>query len=322
MIRKLVLAAAVVAIGVSVFGAVVHYTGPESNILIIASSFVPLLVLVGILGVIALVALRFWGAAVIGAALVVAAMATQAPLYFGTTDEPGGGTSVRVLQANIMKGEAGTENLVRTIRDRDIDIMTVEELTDDAVARLSEAGIDELLPEQFLVPKPDGGGGTGIYSRFPLNDREHLPRYAMANLSATVQLSDNEQLALFAVHPMAPYPMPSWKWADEMERLREAVHTRVKDDPDLPVLVSGDFNSTYSHTRYRTFLTDGFVDVAEKIGAGTTPTFPADSWLPAMIGIDRMIVRSMTVQEFEPVTLDESDHQGLFAALTTQVGGQ
>ena len=320
MIRTLAVAAAVVAIGVSVFGGVVHYVGPESNTLIMASSFVPVLVGAGVLGVVVLLLVRAWRLALVGVVVVGAALATQAPLFVGGTDAPGSGTAVRVLQANIRLGEADTDDLVRQIRDRQVDVLTIEELTDYSVGRLREAGIDELLPEQFLSPKPSGGGGTGIYSRFPLSEREQLPHFSMSNLSATVDLGGGDRLALFAVHPMPPYPSPAWMWADEMERLREAVHARADRDPGIPVLVSGDFNSTYSHTRYRAFLTDGFEDVGERVGAGLVPTYPADTWFPAIIGIDRMILRSMTVQEFEGVRLAGSDHHGLFAVVTTETG--
>ncbi|NLG54318.1 MAG: endonuclease/exonuclease/phosphatase family protein [Rhodococcus sp.] len=317
MIRKFFLAIAYIAVGVSVLGVVTHYVGPESNILILASSFVPLLVVVGVVGIVILLLARKWVIAAVATVVVAAAMATQAPLYVGSLDEPGEGTTLRVLQANIMLGESDAADLVQQISRRDVDILTIEELTDDAVQRLADEGIDQLLPEQFLVPKPDGGGGTGIYSKFPLSDEHLLPHFAMANLSATVEVSDSEQLALFAVHPRAPYPEPAWRWADEMERLREAVHSRAAQDPEVPVLVSGDFNSTYSHTRYRTFLTDGFDDVAERVGAGITPSYPANTWYPALVGIDRMIIRGLTVQEFNVVDLPGSDHHGLFAVFTT-----
>jgi endonuclease/exonuclease/phosphatase (EEP) superfamily protein YafD len=115
---------------------------------------------------------------------------------------------------------------------------------------------------------------------------------------------------------MPPHPSPSWMWATEVEKLRDLLHERAADGD--PVVVSGDFNSTFSHSRYRDLLTDGFVDAGEQAGAGLVPTYPADRWYPPVIAIDRVVLKNAVVGEYERVDLPGSDHYGIFATVTPQ----
>ncbi|UYP19941.1 endonuclease/exonuclease/phosphatase family protein [Rhodococcus sp. Z13] len=316
-IRRAVEGLALVAVATGALGVVVHYLGPESNKLILLSSFVPLLVVVGIAGTLVLAAIRAWRSALIGLLVVLAGVWTQLPLFVPSRPsfpDRVAGEPITVLQANIRLGEADAEGVVDLVRQHDADVVTVEELTDDAVVRLREAGIDELLPEQYLKPRPEGGGGTGIYSRFPLRNAEPLGRFAMENLVADLEVGDGRTVLLAVVHPMPPYPEPAWRWAAEMEKL--GVLLRERASAGTPVIVSGDFNSTWSHTRYRSLLTDGFVDAADQTGAGLLLSYPADTVYPAMIGIDRIITRGATVDRPARVDIPGSDHHGLVASVT------
>ena len=307
----------VAAVGAAAFAAVAHVVGPESNALIILASFVPLLLVVGIVGLVALACVRAWRTLAVGVVVVLAGASMQAPLYVrDAPDVAARDNEIRVLQANIRLGEADTGALVELVRSRAVDVLTVEELTDSAVIRLRDSGLDDLLPETYLVPHGSGGGGTGIYSRFPLRDPARLGDFSMANLVTTLDVGGGRTVTLAAVHPMPPYPSPSWMWAAEVEKLRDLLHERAADGD--PVVVSGDFNSTFSHSRYRDLLTDGFVDAGEQAGAGLVPTYPADRWYPPVIAIDRVVLKNAVVGEYERVHLPGSDHYGIFATVTPQ----
>ncbi|MFD4467429.1 endonuclease/exonuclease/phosphatase family protein [Rhodococcus sp. NPDC058505] len=319
-VRRICFGGGVGAVAVAALGVLVHYIGPESNTLIIASSFVPVLLAVGVAGVVALAAVRARRTLLAGLLVLLAGIVTQAPLFVRNAPAPAAADGqIRVLQANIRLGEADPDALVDLVRSRRADLLTVEELTDAAVTRLRAAGLEDLLPVTFLKPKESGGGGTGIYSRFPMHDPRMLGRFSMANLVAGIDVGDGRRVTVVAVHPMPPYPSPSWMWAAEMSKLTGLLH-RIGGEGD-PVIVSGDFNSTYSHSRYRSILTGGFVDAGEQAGAGLVPTYPADRWYPAMLAIDRIVLKDAVVGEYERVDLPGSDHHGIFASVTPEFDG-
>lgn len=314
--RKTLLFGGITCIAASAVGFVLHHIGPQSNMLIILTSFTSIFICIGIIGLVSLAGAHAWRTLAVGIVVVGVATSTQIPLYLRNPPDLSSldaGGEIRLLQANIRLGEADLPDLVQQIRDRRIDVLTVEELTDGAVADLERAGIDGLLPHQYLMPKPSGGGGTGIYSRSAISDQRPLGFFAMANLSAKLEVGEGRTVTIAAVHPMAPYPSPAWMWASEMDRLRTAIRERSEDGD--PVIVSGDFNSTYSHSRYRAMLTDGFQDAADQVGAGDIRTYPADRAFPAILGIDHVVTKQVLVQKLERVTLPGSDHYGLFAVL-------
>nr|WP_206037897.1 endonuclease/exonuclease/phosphatase family protein [Rhodococcus sp. HNM0569] len=298
-------------------GAVVaHYVGPVSNVLVKASSFVPFGVGAALLGVVLLVCARQRILAAVAALIAVAAVYTQLPLFVADEpDVPGvAGEPITLMQANIRLGEGDVDAVVDRVRSSGAGILTVQELTDDAVVRLRAAGVDALLPYQYLAPKPDGGGGTGIYSRYPLRDEQTLRGYEMANLTARADLGDGRSISVAAVHPLPPYPSPAWMWAAEMGRLAGDLHDLAARG--VPVLVGGDFNSTWSHSRYRSLLTDGYRDAADLAGAGLVPSYPTDTAFPPVVGIDHVVVRDMTIDSFDAVDLPGSDHRGLLVTAT------
>ncbi|WP_346343369.1 endonuclease/exonuclease/phosphatase family protein [Rhodococcus sp. MS16] len=318
IVRRAVYLAGAAAVGVAALGVIVFYVGPESNTLIIASSFVPLMLGVGLLGLFVLAATRSWRTLAVGVAVVLAGAFTQAPLFVSNTPDTVAGEGIRVMQANIRLGEADPGALVEQVRSHSIDVLTIQELTDSAVQQLDTHGLAALLPYRFVEPK-DGGGGTGIYSRFPLTEQESLGRFAMSNLVATADIGDGRSVTVASVHPMPPYPSPAWMWASEMGKLNGLLHEQAADGK--PMIVGGDFNSTYSHSRFRAILTNGFTDAAEQTGAGFVMTFPADTWYPALIGIDHIVTNRATVTHFERIEIEGSDHHGLVATVTPHFDG-
>ncbi len=66
---------------------------------------------------------------------------------------------------------------------------------------------------------------------------------------------------------------------------------------------------------FRNLLTNGFADAAEQSGAGITRTFPADSTLPPLLGIDHVLTYNATATDVQTVRVPGSDHLGLLATL-------
>lgn len=293
-------------------GVAVHFLGPVSTAVTLLASFSPLFAVTAAVSAVLLGSARFRVGAVTALLVSVVGVAAQLPLYLGEPASAAmGAPKVRLLQANIRLGEADAHALVGRVRGDRVDLLTVAELTGTAVQRLASAGLAEVLPFSYLRPQ-EGGGGEGIYSRYPLSDTEELPGLQHNNLRAAVHLPGAEPVALYALHPLPPYPEPAWRWALELDRIGAILAADRR-----PLLVGADFNSTYDHERYRKLLRAGtrdsaaLVDAADYLGSGIVATYPADRWYPAVLAIDRILTRGTVPLSFERVGLPGSDHHGV-----------
>ena len=82
------------------------------------------------------------------------------------------------------------------------------------------------------------------------------------------------------------------------------------------VIVSGDFNSTRSHSRFRDILDVGYDDAADRTGSGLIPTYPTDKPYPPLVGIDHILTRGASATSLQRITLPGSDHHGLIAQVS------
>ncbi|QBJ97281.1 endonuclease/exonuclease/phosphatase family protein [Rhodococcus sp. ABRD24] len=286
----------------------------ENRFVVLLAGQTPVLLLVAMLGAVVAAVSRRWVAE--AACLVVCALGAWmlSPLYIASADgaapaDPSG-PSITIMQANIKIGQADPDALVRTVQDRGVDILTVQELTDEYIEALGTAGLDVLLPHRFVVSYGPGGEGSGIYSRFPLSNTRNLDGFQSANLAADVDVGLREPVALFAVHPAPAYLFPAQQWAADLRRLRGEFESDALRDN---VIASGDFNASYTQRQYRDLLTGGYSDAADQVGAGLLPTMPANRRLPAFIGIDRIITKGAAVTSLERIEIVDSDHHGLLA---------
>ena len=115
--------------------------------------------------------------------------------------------------------------------------MTVVELTPESVGALDRAGLRHALPFAFLRPR-EGGGGAGIYARSPLTDGQLLRGFELSNLHARLTLPNRSPISVYALHPLPPYPEPSWRWNAELRELRSILSA----DTD-PLIIGADANS-------------------------------------------------------------------------------
>ena len=119
-----------------------------------------------VIGAVWSAALGCWWGAALYAVLLVLVIAGESPYYrhlFGRTantsratantatdgtDRPGASADgvIRAMTLNCRYGRADAENIVRLVRERHIDVLALEELTDELVERLSHAGLNALLP--------------------------------------------------------------------------------------------------------------------------------------------------------------------------------
>jgi endonuclease/exonuclease/phosphatase family metal-dependent hydrolase len=243
--------------------------------------------------------------ALTGAALAAAVL----PRAIRRPQPRAGGPVLRVLTANLLAGRAQESAVVSLVRQKEADVLFLQELTDTAVTRLRQAGLDNLLPHEMTDTRGESTRGSGIYARFPLTGGLHLAPNRFAQPTARLELPSGPGVQLVCVHSQAPNPPSSRprvaRWREELALLPPPA--------DPPRVLAGDFNATADHAHFRRLLRKGHVDAAEEMGDGLIPTW--GPWgRPALLTIDHVLVDPRCAVLATSVHgLPGSDHRALYA---------
>lgn len=294
-------------------GVALHYSRWSSQPAVLAASGAPYLMAATLVGAAAFGATRRWGGAATAGVVIAAAVWTQAPLYIARS---GGedGIEVTVMQANLLFDGADPRALVEQVREREVTVLTVNELTPAAIEALGAAGLDELLPHRHLSPGRTAAG-TGIWSVHPLSETIEYDGFVLNQLSATATVPGVGPVSVYALHPVPPV-YGAAVWADELSRLREILD---RSPSDRPVIAGGDFNATHDHAQFRAMTSGRFGDAAEQAGAGRLVTYPTDKRWPPLVGIDHVLVAGGRAVSVRTVDLPGADHRALVARI--RLGG-
>ncbi|MGH3253168.1 MAG: endonuclease/exonuclease/phosphatase family protein, partial [Trebonia sp.] len=224
--------------------------------------------------------------------------------------QPGAcGPMLRVLTANLYFGRGDAEVVVARVRQAGVDVLFLQELTADAVTRLKQAGLEDLLPHTQLELW-GGSRGSGIYSRFPLSEGLSLMPVHMAQPTALLELPSGDTVELVCVHPSPPAPGRRGgvaRWRQELAVL--------PPPGELPRVLAGDFNATLDHAAFRDVLRLGYTDAALQAGNALTHT-----WGPpgkgAVFSLDHVLVnRGCAVLEYSVHVIPGSDHRAVYAEI-------
>ena len=233
-----------------------------------------------------------------------------APQVVGDEPEPAAGAErITVMNANLYEGRAKAEQVVDAVRDNDVDILVLEEITPDLLAQMDAAGLAELLPER--VGEPDYMvAGTMILANRPLTDHVRL-RTTFQGWEAKYGT-----LTVLGVHPVAPVDPAGWK-ADHAAILKQA-------EADHADLILGDMNATPDHDVMRRLDDAGFRDAGEVANEGWQPTWPANHvgilpLLPPLVRIDHVLIgESMASLGTHTVDIEGTDHLALVATVASR----
>ncbi|MEB3369381.1 endonuclease/exonuclease/phosphatase family protein [Saccharopolyspora mangrovi] len=219
------------------------------------------------------------------------------------------GEALRVLSVNTYFGGADAAKIVEEVRNRGVDVLSLQELTPEMVTELERAGLFAELPNRVLQAGPKADG-TGIVSRYPLRELSLVPTTTLAQPSALVDVPTGRDVEFVAVHPI--YPMgadttPVWQ--------RDLVALPEPSLTGQPRVMAGDFNATLDHTRLKDLIGRGYVDAAGALGEGLTPTWPS-GWTAPPVTIDHVLSSGGVLPEdYEVVDIPGSDHRAVFTTL-------
>lgn len=243
----------------------------------------------------------------LAASAVVAALcvAWLVPLFVaegGTED----GERLTVATINMTFGGADAAEVVELVRDHEVDVLSVQELTPDAVTALRAAGLDDALPYSEVHAEL-GFTGTAVWSGLPIVSGEAVDGLTSRTVVARVEAEFGE-LAVVAPHPAAPGPFDHERWRRDLDTL-EGMLAGL----DGAVVVAGDFNTTRDHRAFRDIQARGYVDAADQAGAGFAPTFPQGRELFPVAAIDHVMVRDapLTAVNLRAVAIEGADHRAL-----------
>lgn len=227
----------------------------------------------------------------------------------GSGSEPG----LRVMTANLLYGRADADAVVAAVMAHQVDVLSVQELTRPAAARLRRAGLDALLPYRHVRASADkdSAAGTGIWSRYPLRRRDSSGGSGFVNLAATVQVPTGP-LTVFAVHLIPPSPTDGLRGQDTFPATRAFLGSRPG-----PAVVAGDFNATRDNVPVRQLEADGWTDSATAARAGFVRTWPLLGYpVGPLVAIDHVLTRELpTATAVEVLEIQGSDHAAVVATL-------
>ncbi|BDR54318.1 endonuclease [Bombiscardovia apis] len=228
--------------------------------------------------------------------------------------------AARVMTANVFRGHADAATIVQVVRDNRVEVLALQETTDDFVKRLEKAGIKDYLPYS-KVSSADGKYGNGLWSLTPLGSpaRDDVDSSASQMPAGTVTFGQDRDIRFVSVHTTSPSPGSWQQWKrslDELSNMKSHVYTRY--------VFLGDFNATYDHAPFRDFLGNRFSDAARYSGHGFTFTWPMDRpGIPPFAGIDHIVVdRGIQSGQLKTLSIPGSDHRALVGTIWVGESGR
>jgi endonuclease/exonuclease/phosphatase (EEP) superfamily protein YafD len=281
--------------------------GLEVDVLAYVVALTPWLLPVTIAALVLTAAARSRWTAV--AAVVLLGVQVWWLLPLATAQAPQGEQRLVVASSNLRFGDGSPDDVIALVRNKQVDVLVVVELTYGAERRLEERGLGSLLPYRF-VEADYGVQGTGIWSRYPLSGNGMEPGFFSRTLRTTVSVG-SDRLTLVAAHPVAPGVSDNSIWRDEHALLLDLVDGLTGD-----AMLVGDLNATRDNAVLRRYEAAGYIDAADQSGAGFVPTFPVDRGVPPAVAIDHVLVRApaYVAESFEAFDITDTDHRAVVAA--------
>lgn len=253
---------------------------------------------------------RWWSAAAILLAGVLLATAVL-PRTFESAPSIARGPGLRVLTLNVHLGEVDPTTVVDLVREHEVDVLTLQEVTPSMFTVLDEAGLGASLPHAMDHSAPGAAGGSvhSVYPITPLGDLgRDLDSLAMPHAGLAVP-GTSHPVEVVSVHPMPPVRSGTMAaWRDGLRALPAA-------DEDAVRILSGDFNATLDHAELRDVVDRGYLDAADQVGRGLSGTWPVGGALPN-VAIDHVLVDGRVgVGEVDFMDVAGGPHRALFARL-------
>ncbi|NMN00773.1 endonuclease [Bifidobacterium sp. DSM 109958] len=225
--------------------------------------------------------------------------------------------SCRVMTLNCRYGRADAAAIVQAVRNRRIDVLALQECTDDLIHALQDAGINAVLPymQQGEPKQTDNGGYNVVFSHAePVGRQVKAVEIPAADVPAVTLRIGGREVTFASAHPKSPM-RGCPQWSEGIVGLGALANAVGLGDHGIAV-VMGDLNSMIEHPSFRRLLASGFRDASLTEAHGRHATYPA--WLPwPRIELDHVLVTpGAEPHGVESFRVDGTDHLALTATLT------
>ncbi|CAN5565120.1 hypothetical protein BH24ACT15_BH24ACT15_09550 [soil metagenome] len=193
-----------------------RFAALETPIVVQVLAFYPYLMIVAVLLAVIPWLVKRRGAAIVVTTVVLLGLAPLLARVVGTQtyDDADGSDLITVATVNTLYGRADAEEIV-AIAD-EVEVLALQEITTDALRRLSRAGLDTVLPYHEIDLRP-GAGGSGIWSRYPLQS-EPVPASIFSSPQVLVQRPGRYAIRVRGVHVVPPVASGFSAWRPQRSR--------------------------------------------------------------------------------------------------------
>lgn len=205
---------------------------------------------------------------------------------------------LRVASYNTFIQAPGVSHVVELVRVEQPDIVLVQEVQPLRADQL-RAQLGDVLPYVSFEPREAGRiGGVGVLSRFPILEERRLEPLPGARPTSVVVVDiDGRPVQVVSVHLTSPCLFCGGSVLERQAfeasmRYEETRAVIAELDPELPVILGGDLNSTRRSDPYRLLAASGFRDPQIEAGSGPGFTWPDGSG--PFFRIDWIMVRGLT----------------------------
>jgi endonuclease/exonuclease/phosphatase (EEP) superfamily protein YafD len=321
MIRILATLLGLLALAVALVALGARYVPISGHPTLIVAAAAPYLTVAAPAAMVLLLLGRRWVLTLVAVVVTVALGWVYAPRYLGPPAQDAhapAAVDVRVLTANLGMGQADPPALV-ALADATADIVSVQEMTQEAADGLSAAGMDTAFPYRVIVPAPLASG-IGIWSRHPIVNSGRIDGYALPMLGTRIQIPGvRVDTTVLSIHLAAPWPQPIGQWLQDIALFPDTLREVGRSAGAGAVIVAGDFNATADMAPFRRLLDQGYEDAAADSGAGLARTYPGRGNRPPLLGIDHVLVKHSSAATARTVVVPGADHRGLLATVRVPV---
>lgn len=307
------------ALILGVLGFLPHLNGLGYGIVPILQALIPIFcVMAGVLAIVLFLGQKWISASLVLLGAVLGILPTLVPvsnLPVASDVEP-----MAVLSINVEHSRADIAVIASLVKDHEIAVLVLTEVDErliaELLARIDKNGL------AFRSPQVSSGdtAGTVILSKYPLISEPRVPALdGIFTFDLPVALIKHPwfgAIRVVGVHPYAPLGENAYGW----KKTIESIDLWQLERTQIPMILAGDFNSTYAHPVFRR-LAKKFTNTSAVVGIFPKPTWPATGPVPVFAAIDHILIRGLAVTDWQRIKIPNTDHFGILSLVTSIESG-